>query len=99
MENINNMDYTTLKRWGSVFAFLVITAIITERSLKRVSDEKTVLQLKLSALEEKKQMLFKQKLGFIQEINSQSDPAWIELVLMQELGLVPEGYRKVVFPN
>lgn len=41
-------------------------------------------------------------LGHIQEdlllqINSQSDPAWVELVLMKGLGLVPEGKRKVYF--
>jgi hypothetical protein len=30
-------------------------------------------------------------------INSQSDPAWIELVLFRELGLVPEGAAKVWF--
>lgn len=31
------------------------------------------------------------------EINSQSDPAWVELMLMKNLGLVPEGQIKVFF--
>jgi len=30
-------------------------------------------------------------------IASQNDPAWIEMVLMQELGVVPEGFVKVHF--
>lgn len=30
-------------------------------------------------------------------ISSQNDPAWIEMVLMQELGVVPEGFMKVHF--
>lgn len=31
------------------------------------------------------------------QINSQSDHAWIELILMKGLGLVPEGETKVFF--
>lgn len=31
------------------------------------------------------------------QIASSSDPAWIELVLIRSLGLVPEGYTKVYF--
>ena len=30
-------------------------------------------------------------------IDSQNDPRWIEMVLMQKLGLVPEGQLKVLF--
>lgn len=33
------------------------------------------------------------------QINSQSDPTWIELVLMKRLGLVPEGQLKVFFSD
>lgn len=28
---------------------------------------------------------------------SQSDPAWVELILMRELGVVPEGWLKIHF--
>ncbi len=31
------------------------------------------------------------------QMNSESDPAWIELVLMRELGLVPEEQTKIFF--
>ncbi|MBS0621958.1 MAG: hypothetical protein JSR80_03255 [Verrucomicrobia bacterium] len=31
------------------------------------------------------------------QLQSQSDPAWIEMVLMRELGMVPNGQTKVVF--
>lgn len=31
------------------------------------------------------------------QLQSQSDPAWIEMVLMRELGMVPSGQTKVVF--
>lgn len=31
------------------------------------------------------------------QMNSESDPAWIELVLIRELGLAPEEYKKIFF--
>jgi hypothetical protein len=31
------------------------------------------------------------------QVNSQSDPEWVELTLMKGLGLVPEGSTKVIF--
>lgn len=31
------------------------------------------------------------------KIASQEDPAWIEMILMRDLGVVPEGYLKVHF--
>ena len=33
----------------------------------------------------------------LRQLHSQSDPEWIELVLMKRLGLVPEGQIKVYF--
>lgn len=44
---------------------------------------------KILALQEKEQLALK--------IASQSDPAWIEMILMRDLGVVPEGYLKVHF--
>jgi len=31
------------------------------------------------------------------QIQSQSDPAWVEMILMRELGVVPEGWLKIHF--
>jgi len=46
----------------------------------------------------------KEKLVALQEreslrlqIESQSDPSWIEMILMRDLGVVPEGWLKVHF--
>jgi hypothetical protein len=33
------------------------------------------------------------------QIASQTDPAWVELVLLREMGVVPEGYLKVHFKS
>jgi hypothetical protein len=30
-------------------------------------------------------------------LNSQTDPAWVEIMLMKDLGVVPEGWTKIQF--
>ena len=44
-----------------------------------------------------KEFLLEEKEDLKLQINSQKDPAWIELTLMKGLGLVPEGQLKVYF--
>ena len=48
-----------------------------------------LLAVKEAALREQQELTM--------QINSQSDPAWVELVLMRCLGLVPEGQKKILF--
>lgn len=43
---------------------------------------------KIAALEEKKALL-------IEDIQSVDDPVWLELALMEELGVIPEGAIKI----
>lgn len=37
--------------------------------------------------------------NLLKQINSQSDPAWVELTLIKVLGLVPENQTKIYFPD
>lgn len=76
---------------------VILTSIITERALKSIALEKEVLNQQLTALLEEKEKAMKIQEKLLLTINSQSDPAWIELVLFRELGLVPEGAAKVWF--
>ncbi len=47
---------------------------------------------------EKEKMIVCQKRDELQLcLQSQNDPAWIEMILMRELGVVPEGWVKVHF--
>lgn len=76
---------------------LLLCSIVTERSLKKIALEKEALDGALSSLlQEKNAALETQKMLQL-TINSQSDPAWIELVLFRELGLVSEGDTKILF--
>ena len=56
-----------------------------------------VLKCQLYALQSEKKFLLEEKQDLKLQINSQNDPAWIELTLMKGLGLVPEGQLKVHF--
>ena len=51
----------------------------------------------LSSLEQDKQEALAQQEELRAEIESQKDPAFIEMILKRNLGLVPEGQVKVYF--
>jgi hypothetical protein len=59
--------------------------------------EMTLLERRLQALEEEKRVAILEKEDLLLQIESQSDPAWIDLTLKRRLGMVPEGERKVYF--
>ncbi len=49
------------------------------------------------ALERAREEASLQKEELLLQINSQRDPAWLEMVLKRNLGVVPEGQVKVYF--
>lgn len=63
--------------------------------------EKTFLDLSNRLMELKYEKIHAQKEleRLRKQINSQSDPAWVELTLIKGLGLVPEGHTKIYFSN
>ena len=57
----------------------------------------SALQTYLQDLKQEKERLLQEKEELLLNIESQNDPAWIELTLMKGLGLVPDGKTKVYF--
>jgi hypothetical protein len=55
------------------------------------------LQTKALQLQTEKDQALKMREDLELKIASNADPAWIELVLLREVGVVPEGYLKVHF--
>lgn len=55
------------------------------------------LSIRLEQMERQKMLALntQEELGL--RIASQDDPAWIEMILMRDLGVVPEGFLKVHF--
>ena len=75
----------------------MLVAVVAERSLHSVRLEKRNLKEKLSELERARSLEAETYHALTQQLMSQSDPAWIEMVLIRELGLLPEGQRLVLF--
>lgn len=80
-----------------VIAFALFCGIIYEIGLKKRHDDLIRLSTHLEQLQTEKAVALAKQEALKTQINSQSDPAWVELVLMKELGLVPEGQQKVFF--
>lgn len=85
-----------IRSWW-MFAFLLACAILYEQSLQQREEIYQQLNEQRRALQEDKQLALEKQERLLRQIHSQQDPAWIELTLMKELGLVPEGHKKVYF--
>lgn len=90
------MEEMFIRSWW-VILFMLGCYLSYEHGLQKKDLDFAKLQTQHVDLQKKKKMLLSQKEDFIRQLNSQSDPAWVELVLMKGLGLVPEGQTKVLF--
>lgn len=57
------------------------------------------LKRKADQLEKELYAAAAQREDLLMQIQSQSDPAWIELLIKKHLGMVPYGQTKVYFEN
>jgi len=80
-----------------VIVFISICGLIYFNSIVKKNEILATLDQRLKALHDEKALLIEEKEDLLLQINSQSDPAWIQLTLMKGLGLVPEGQLKVYF--
>lgn len=85
-----------LKSWWAILFFL-ICYFAYDQAAKRRQGEELKLRDKLNQLLVAKERACLLQEELKREISSQGDESWIELVLMQKLGLVPEGQTKVHF--
>lgn len=82
--------------WWVCFVIL-LGLIVLEQGLSSLQIEQEQLRHKWRLLEQetKKNKTLRGILKL--QIDSQSDPAWVELTLKRGLGLVPEGQSKIIF--
>ncbi len=80
-----------------VLLFSAACSLVYFNSVGKKNEVIASLDRHLGALKEEKTSLLQEKEDLLLQINSQSDPAWIQLTLMKGLGLVPEGQLKVYF--
>lgn len=87
-----------LQSWW-VILFAIISYMLFEQGMKVRDLEYVKLQEHHIDLERQKKEALALQEKLLLEINSQSDPAWVEMVLMKGLGLIPEGQIKVFFDH
>lgn len=91
------MRFLALIRSTWVILFILICFMLYEKGMRKRNQEYMKLQGHFEELDRKKSERLAERDRLALQINSQSDPAWVELTLMRGLGLVPEGATKVYF--
>ena len=92
------MKGTLLQNWWVVL-FISVCGLLYFNSVSKKNEILTSLEQRLESLSAEKKIILQEKEDLLLQVNSQSDPAWIQLTLMKGLGLVPEGQKKVYFHN
>lgn len=96
-ENRGKRNLITQSWW--VILFICVCSIVYSHASHKKNEVIATLDDHLNALKDEKSAILQEKEDLLLQINSQSDPAWIQLTLMKGLGLVPEGQLKVYFHN
>jgi hypothetical protein len=84
-------------RYWWVAVFVCLSGLIYTHAAQKKNGVIASLDAHINSLAQEKDALLQEKDDLLLQINSQSDPAWIQLTLMKGLGLVPEGQLKIYF--
>ena len=84
-------------KWGWMLLFAVLCYGIYAKGMEKKKAIFYQLEDKIKKLEHARASALLKREELEMEINSQTDPAWIEMLLMKKLGVVPEGQVKVYF--
>lgn len=90
------LEAQLIRSWWVVF-FCLLCYAGYEQSMSRYQRKMQHYQAQRDELLAYKQDLLDLQADLTLQINSQSDPLWIERTLMGQMGLVPEGQIKIVF--
>ncbi|MEI8365918.1 MAG: hypothetical protein WCF65_05820 [Parachlamydiaceae bacterium] len=90
------LEEMIVRSWWVVL-FVLCCYFGYEQGLAKKDSAFALLQIQYKELQRKKIVAQQHQESLSREIDSQNDPAWIELLLMREMGLVPEGKIKVYF--
>jgi hypothetical protein len=80
-----------------VVSFFLMCHLLYETTSSHWKEEFSSLENQLLLLQKEKQYAIEEKEEMLRQIKSHNDHDWIEIILKKELGLVPEGQKKVFF--
>ena len=82
--------------WWMV-TFLLLSALFFWQNSRKTHYVAQDLEHRFREILEQKRLVAMEREDLLLQIQSQSDPKWVELVLMRRLGLTPVGQTKVYF--
>ena len=88
---------TWLRTWWWTFAFCGIIGLAYSQGIQKMDATLRAVTLSLDAIEQQTILAMEEQETLTLRLDSQSDPAWIELVLLRQMGVVPDGFLKVHF--
>ncbi len=91
-----HIQHFVYRSWW-MFLFIGTCVGIYSHAMHKKHEVYASLEKHLIDLQQQKESLLLIREDLLAQIQSQSDPAWIELTLMKGLGVVPEGQQKVYF--
>ena len=92
------IDQVIFRSWWVLF-FILFCYAGYHNIIKSKKEEIVSVRNKLNRYKSDKASLCEENEDLQTRLQSQSDPEWIQVVLMKELGVVPEGQMKILFTN
>lgn len=86
-----------LQKWWWVFSFCFVVCAFCFQAIYKKNSAISESAFLLQEMDKEILYLSSEKEDMQLRLASQGDPAWIEMVLMRDLGVVPEGWLKVHF--
>lgn len=82
-------------RW--FYIILGVSALFFMQAIREKARAYDAMEMQLNAFEKERDEALALKGELLLQVQSQSDPAWVEMVLKRNLGMVREGQVKVYF--
>jgi hypothetical protein len=95
---LTSFEEIFIRSWW-VILFILLCYMLYEQGLRQSNRDFAKLHHQYLELQKEKKLAYAIQEDLLLQVNSQSDPAWVELTLIKGLGLVPEGQIKVVFTS
>lgn len=98
LNKIRYLEKAIMSSWWTIL-FILVCYLCYEEGIKKRDQDYSKLHAQFLELQKEKEIASAKQQDLLLQINSQSDPDWVELTLMKGLGLVPEGQIKVFFTD
>lgn len=85
------------RSWSWVVFVCFLSIFVYFQAIKEKKRSVAELASRIDLLQKEKASAQELREELLLAVGSQEDPAWIEMILMRDLGVVPEGWLKVHF--